>query len=126
MIEINTSLGVKNFRPGEVITGTLLWSFDQAPEEILVNLIWHTQGRGTEDADQVDQLVIPQQAKRGEANFSLKIPTVGPWSYSGSLISIIWVIEVVTSPAIEKAELEIIIAPEANEIVIVQEGLKAN
>ncbi len=118
MIEINTTLGVKNFHPGDDVTGKVNWDLESGPKEVVVNLLWHTQGKGTEDNDRVDQIVISQHTKRGEANFSLKIPKTGPWSFSGKLISILWIVEVVTNPTTEKMEVEIIVGPEAREIVI--------
>jgi hypothetical protein len=73
---------------GEDLTGRL--RIDGAPpaDNAVLSLAWHTHAEGIEDEGKVVcEQTVPLAP---DAAFSLKVPLVGPMSYSGVLFSITW------------------------------------
>lgn len=97
------------FAPDQPIDGLAGWEFEDAPKWVEVRLFWRTAGKGTSDvmiaATQRydDPLAVDAQV------FSLTAPA-GPMSYVGSLIEIVWGVEVVAHKTKENAVLEFILS----------------
>jgi len=89
-----------------------------------VRLFWYTEGKGTRDAGVVASLRMAQPGIRGDGRpFRFALPRE-PWTFSGTLISLVWAIEAVFEPGDQSAAAEIVVAPGAAEVRLprVEEG----
>ena len=102
------------FSPGAEIWARVAWRLDTAPESLELRLFWHTVGKGTEDVEIVERVLLPPSIA-GEQDLALRSPA-GPYSFSGRLISLVWGLELVAEPAGETARAELVIAPDGEEI----------
>ena len=103
------------FRPGETIAGAALWEFGKAPDIAEVRLLWFTRGKGTEDGATVATVTFDAPPAADTREFGFEAPN-GPYSFSGTLIAVLWAVEFVTKPGSEFQRIEIVIAPDAREI----------
>jgi hypothetical protein len=103
------------FAPGETIQGVVSWQSDKAPKELRLHLLYHTQGKGDEDAAIVETVDYPSPSTSGVEPFNLTAPA-GPHSFSGRLISLGWALELVTERKGDVARVDLTIAPDASEI----------
>lgn len=118
MLEIVLKDNRKRFLPFEVIEGKIKYDLNRPSKEIAVDLVWTTMGKGTTDNYRADTAVISTMgSNRGEGHFRLNAPA-GPYSFSGKLVSIIWMISCGTEDDKEIAEKEIIISPVGREVVV--------
>jgi len=115
MIRLGLRENKTAFRPGETIAGAVLWEFEKAPATAEVRLIWFTRGKGTEDGDTVQTVVLDAPPAADTREFSFQAPN-GPYSFSGTLIAVLWAVEFVAKPGSEFQRIEIVIAPDAREI----------
>lgn len=108
--------GRRSFRPLEELRGRVRWMLDGARvDSIAVQLLWHTQGKGTQDADVVETVTIEQPPPRGERTFSIQLPA-GPYSCSGKLLSIVWKLQTVVEPGDDVTQTDLVIAPGDAEV----------
>ena len=105
------------FRPGEAIAGAVLWEFEKAPASAEVRLVWFTRGKGTEDGGIAATVTLDAPPAADTREFSFDAPN-GPYSFSGTLIAVLWAVEFVAKPGSEFERIEIVIAPEAREITL--------
>jgi hypothetical protein len=105
------------FRPGETIAGAVLWEFEKAPGLAEVRLLWFTRGKGTEDGEAVATVKFDAPPAADTREFSFEAPDE-PYSFSGTLIALIWAVEFVAKPGNEFERIEITIAPDAREIAL--------
>jgi hypothetical protein len=105
------------YRPREVVRGTASWRLDRAPSDIEVRLFWFTRGKGTADASVIDKVRFHQPLAQDRQAFEIRLPDA-PYSFSGKLISLIWAVEIVADPGKEHLLREIVIAPDAREIIL--------
>ena len=101
--------------PGEPITGTISWDLAEQPEQIAVRLVWQTAGKGTKDFGVAAEEVFVLQSLRGEHAFSFA-GVEGPYSFSGTLITIAWRVEAYTDPGDAHAELALTLSPTGEEV----------
>ncbi len=101
--------------PGEKVSGRAVWNLDAAPEAVELRLFWHTSGKGTQDVEIVQDLRIDNPAASGERDFSFSLP-LGPYSFSGSLITLAWALELVSLPGGETQRVQLVVAPVPVEI----------
>lgn len=125
-ISIELDDGRTAYRPGEEVTGAVLWVIDgeeghgAEPPEIEsaeVRLIWFTRGRGDRDSGVVAAEMLPGPQATDRRSFSFRIPE-GPYSVSGKLVSLIWAIEAVLEPGSRAARTEITVSPTGREIAL--------
>lgn len=86
---------IRRYTPGDTISGTVLVVPDSALHcnRVLIQLGWHTEGRGDRD----EQIVAETDVARGTLaanvpllfDFSFSLPN-DPWSYAGHYVSIVW------------------------------------
>lgn len=114
-IELETDRAA--YRSGEPIRVALRWTLDERPQSLLVNLLWYTQGKGDEDVTIVSGEAIENPGTSGSREIAFTAPAHPP-SFSGKLISLSWAIEALTEPADAVERCEIVIAPEAAEILL--------
>lgn len=116
-LSIETSSGRAVFRPGEPIEGTIRWSIDSSDraEAIEIRLVWYTEGKGTRDADVAHRLTLDRPPNHGEQTFRFTAP-IGPNSFSGKLITLIWALELVVIPDDHAIQVPITISPTGLEL----------
>ncbi|MEO6788164.1 MAG: hypothetical protein ABI318_18725 [Chthoniobacteraceae bacterium] len=115
MIRLGLRENKTAFRPGENIAGAVLWEFEKAPESAEVRLLWFTRGKGTEDGGTVATATLDAPPAADTRTFSFQAPN-GPYSFSGTLVAVLWAVEFVAKPGGEFQRVEIVIAPDAREI----------
>lgn len=117
MIRLGIRENQTAFRPGDRIEGAVLWETEKSPTLAEVRLVWSTRGKGTEDGETVASNRFDAPAAGDTREFSFVAPE-GPFSFSGTLIALIWAVEFVLQPGDQFQRLEIVIAPDAREIVL--------
>lgn len=104
-----------SYVPGEPITGSVAWDLDQAPEGITVRLLWHTSGKGSRDMGVVGEQTWELVSSGGQEPFSF--PGIdGPYSFSGRLITVSWVVEAVTQGTDLHTEVPFSLSPSGEEV----------
>ncbi|MCB0334631.1 MAG: hypothetical protein KDD55_14100, partial [Bdellovibrionales bacterium] len=99
------------------VRGRAEWFLDSAPDEVEVTLFWHTSGKGTEDVEVVDSVAHAHPSSQGEMSFSFQLPAE-PYSFSGTLITLAWAIEILTHSPDESFSETITVSPKDREIVL--------
>lgn len=103
------------FLPGESLSGRVSWRLEDDAEAIELRLFWFTSGKGTEDVAIVDSVRIEAAGKAGNREFSFSLPA-GPYSFSGSLITLSWALELVALPEGATERIEFVMAPTPVEV----------
>lgn len=103
------------FLPGDAVSGRAVWRLETAPQAIELRLFWHTTGKGTEDVEITDSVRIEAVGAVGEREFSLRLP-LGPYSFSGSLITLAWAMELVAVPGGQTERVDLVVAPTPVEV----------
>jgi hypothetical protein len=117
MIRLGLRENKTAFRPGETVAGAVLWEFQDVPQLAEVRLIWFTRGKGTEDGATVETVKLDAPPAADTREFTFQAPN-GPYSFSGTLIALIWAVEFVAEPNDDCERVEITIAPDAREIAL--------
>ena len=116
MISISLDQPNAQFRPGETISGNVAWSdLGDNTEKLDTRLLWYTEGKGNQDIEVVSSLPTLVTQPDGSAPFEFTAPT-RPFSFSGKLISLVWVIEVVGFPSREGYRETITLSLDGSEI----------
>ena len=110
MVTITPANDRREYVPGDEIRGEVAWQLHERPETLNVHLAFVTAGRGSTDGAIVATHTIADPGISGDEAFSFRAP-VGPYSFSGTLISLTWAIEAEAQGADATAREEIIIAP---------------
>ncbi len=117
-IEIILDGNKKQFRPFDVIEGKIIYNLVKPCATIQVDLAWTTIGKGTTDSCAVDSTGVSTMGKiSGDGRFRLAVPA-GPYSFSGKLVSIVWLVSCGAESDLDIAETEITISPSGKELVI--------
>ncbi len=106
------------FEPGGTVEGVVSWSLDDVPRTAVVGLVWSTDGKGTCDAQVVRSVTFDDPAPSDSRTFRFDLPSA-PWSFSGTLITLAWAIELKVTPARGAAIVErraIVVSPTRAEI----------
>ena len=103
------------FLPGDEISGRAVWRLDDEPDEVELRLFWHTGGKGTGDVEIVAQRRFEGAGASSERAFSFRLP-LGPYSFSGSLITLAWSLELVVLPGEATERVDLIVAPTPVEV----------
>ena len=104
--------------PGERLTGTVEWDQGDAQGTSLwISLLWHTEGKGTEDSDTIDHVEFHSPARTGSQSFEFQLPSA-PWSFSGQLISLIWTVEASLESTDLLSNAPFVSAPEGREVLL--------
>ena len=107
----------KAYVPGEPITGRIAWDLDQGSERVVLRLLWQTSGKGTQDSGIVSEEVFEMVALRDERDFSFS-GLEGPYSFSGRLITVSWLIEAYAEPGNAFADQGLTLSPTGQEVRI--------
>lgn len=98
------------FQPGGEIAGAAQWSLKHAPKSVEVRLLWHTRGRGIEDVAVAATVQFESPLQDDTRPFTITAPEA-PYSFTGSLVTLEWALELVALPSKENARIDIVIAP---------------
>ena len=105
------------FRPGDVVAGTIRWQLNNQVKQVELRLLWYTQGKGDEDVGLIDTVSFDQPGLSDQRAFRFTLPN-GPYSFSGSLISLTWALELSIRPGDTCERKEITVAPAGREILL--------
>lgn len=114
MSEIRVELDSTQAEPGGLISGRVGWRSDDGGRA-RVSLVWHTEGKGSEDSETVAQREWRTTGASGKAEFAFRAPAY-PWSFSGTLISLIWTVEASLEPRGDLDRVDVVIAPGGREM----------
>ncbi|MFT7521253.1 MAG: hypothetical protein ACI9MC_003404 [Kiritimatiellia bacterium] len=114
MIAVTFDEPDRSYRPGDTINGHVVWQGGPFTEGAL-RLLWTTTGRGTQDVG-VQQLVSVHMSDNvGSTGFTFEAPAF-PYSFSGTLLSIEWYVELsVRGDAVKQL---IVIGPDGREVQV--------
>lgn len=115
-LELDFEQGRTSFEPGESVGVTVRWLLEEPQDRLDVRLIWYTSGRGDRDLSLLHNEQIEVAERRGERTLRFALPG-GPYSFSGTLISIIWAVEVIAASG-ESLSKPFTLAPGGKEIVV--------
>jgi hypothetical protein len=99
--------------PGGRVRVTAAWMLERTPERVELHLLWYTEGKGTQDVGLVASRELGSAAE-GSVELDLPVP-VGPWSFSGRLVSVLWALELVAEPELGVERLPLVVAPGGRE-----------
>jgi hypothetical protein len=116
-MQVETRDGATAFAPGEVVEGTVSWQLEKPAQSVELRLFWYTQGKGDQDVGVVSTVPFPEPALQDRRSFRISLP-LGPYSFSGKLISLLWALEVVAEPGSRAGRLEITVSPTRREILL--------
>ena len=98
------------FNPGEELAGSVNWSGEQGPRSLELRLFWFTRGKGIEDVGLIENLHFEQPLAQETRSFRLKLPQA-PYSCLGTLVSVIWALELIAYPSKAVTRQEIMVGP---------------
>jgi hypothetical protein len=103
------------FSPRETVIGDASWQLDTPPEGAELRLVWSTSGRGNTDMGIVETIPFSNLQASETRSFNITLPD-GPYSFSGSLISLTWALELVIEPGNLKEGTVLTLAPEGRVV----------
>lgn len=108
--------GRTHFAPGEELRGVATWNIGGSTVAALrLRMFWFTSGKGTTNTQVVQTINVPSPQSEGSSAFSFTLPQ-SPYSFSGKLISLQWVIELAPPPREEAARFEFTMGPGTQEV----------
>ena len=103
------------FSPHETVTGQVSWQLDVPPKSAELRLVWSTSGRGISDGSVVQAVPFAAPQPTESRPFTITLPDA-PYSFSGSLISLTWVLELVIGSGDLVESVEIVVGPGGNAV----------
>lgn len=116
-LDINLRDNKTEYAPGQMVRGSVQWNVEGNSKGVEVLLLWYTAGKGTRDVGVIETTTIDNPGAFGSRDFAFTSP-YGPYSFSGKLVSLIWVIEMTCSPDGQTARQEITVSPTGHEIIL--------
>jgi len=107
--------------PGTELRGDAVWDLDKGGRRVSLRLFWFTQGKGTEDLTVVERVELASGRARDRVRFCLAIPILGPYSFSGQLVSVRWALELVADDESLVVKKDIVVGPNRREVRIDRE-----
>jgi hypothetical protein len=105
------------FSPRERVSGEASWQLEAPPKSAELRLIWTTTGRGLGDMGVVETIPLPNPHAIETRPFTFTLPD-GPYSFSGSFITLTWALELTIEPGNQLGEIEIIVAPGGQPVLL--------
>jgi hypothetical protein len=91
-------IGYKQYATGDVLRGnlTVYPDSDVNCKHLYLRLLWHTEGRGTQYSQNVQEMDLFQGTLSGNMprsfDFEFVLPDQ-PWSYQGHYVSVVWKVQ---------------------------------
>jgi hypothetical protein len=114
---IEIKLEKLSYSPGETVSGSVRWQLEESVENIEIRLFYYTEGKGTSDVEIVESTTIPSPPLSGSHEFRWSLPQ-SPYSFSGTLISLVWAIEAVLLPSGDAEHHDFQMGPGGRELDI--------
>jgi len=105
------------FAIGEMLDVTVSWSLETPSEAIELRLLWNTVGKGDRNLSVENTWKFDQPLNNDKITESIQLPEA-PYSFSGKLVSLIWAFELIAFPSGDSVRQEIVISPNAEEILL--------
>lgn len=121
VLELHTEGGETWFTPGSTVSCDASWHLAGEVDRLELRLFWYTEGKGTQDVVVVARRAVERPESSGHGSFRFRLPA-GPYSFSGTLITLKWALELVALPGEEAARVDLLVAPTPVEISI--QGLR--
>jgi len=116
-LEIQLADQDSSCEPGATLRVPISWSFDEEQTGLELRVVWNTAGKGTQDLDVAHTESIEHPGIQGSRVVTLELPRA-PYSFSGTLISVVWAMELVAFPSRASTRQEIVIAPQGHEVIM--------
>lgn len=110
MNELTINIDKEHYQPREMVQGSIQWQLTKPPKEVILQIGWQTEGRGTQDNRVEYEQIFVSDSHSGTENFYCKLPT-SPYSFIGKLIELNWSIIAYTKKGNIQASTDIIVAP---------------
>lgn len=120
-LRIELAGGRTAYRAGEPLSGRVAWRVDDQPNSVELRLFWYTSGKGTQDVGVVDTTTFATPRMDDHRDFTFPLPRE-PYSFSGTLISLIWAIELIVEPNGHVERQEIVLSATGQEVVLNGDG----
>ena len=120
-LEVSIGSGRIVFSPGEEVEATAVWRLDDVPRSLELRLFWFTEGKGDRDSEIAARAAI-EPAASGHQTCRLRIPELGPCSFSGRLISLLWAVELVAEPGDHAGRAGLVVSSLGREILLYPEA----
>jgi len=114
-LQLDLDGGAHDFKPGDPVAGRVSWNVDAAKSGE-VRLFWYTRGKGTDDVGLVETIVFADPQTIDQRAFRFTLPAA-PYSFSGTLMSIVWAIEAIVEPGALVERREFVVSPSGREVV---------
>jgi|SRR6516225_7302925 hypothetical protein len=98
------------YGPKERVSGKVSWQLDKTPASGELRLIWSTRGRGDKDYAIVETIPFTNPQATETRPFTFTLPE-GPYSFSGTYITLTWTIEATFKPGNVANGVDIVLAP---------------
>jgi hypothetical protein len=105
------------FSPGDTLSGRVTWTLERDPTDVELRLFWYTAGKGTQNVGIQNAIVFDNPTLRENRDFRMTLPNA-PFSCSGSLVSIIWALELLIEPGGLTERVDITLAPGGHEVIL--------
>lgn len=106
-LRIETLDGRTRYAPGDTIEGVAGWEVhDDAVKRAALRLFWRTEGKGTQDMGLGEEITFDAPGATDARTFRLTAP-IGPWSYDGTLVAIVWALELCVDKDVQTLGLEL-------------------
>ena len=120
-LTIELAGGRTGYKPGEPLSGRVTWRVDNQPSSAELRLFWYTSGKGTQDVGVVNTMTFAAPRAQDHRDFTLPLPRE-PYSFSGTLISLTWAIELIVEPGGHVERCELVLSSTGEEVVLGREG----
>ncbi len=120
-VRIELAGGRRAFKAGEPLSGRAAWRVDEQPSSAELRLFWYTSGKGTQDVGVVHTMPFAAPKPDDQRDFTLMLPRE-PYSFSGTLISLVWAIELIVEPGAHVERKELVLSGTGQEVVLGREG----
>jgi hypothetical protein len=118
MIQLQLTNVKRSYSPGEVIEVRIKWDVSKPADRFDVELSWATRGKGTVDEEiAASAVVVAGGRTSGEGSFRITAPN-GPYSFSGRLVSLVWILAASSVDGKESSEEHVLIAPGGQELLV--------
>jgi len=110
------------FSPGDTLSGRVNWTLEHDPKSAELRLFWYTAGKGTQNVGIQNTITFDNPTLHERRDFRMILPNA-PFSCSGSLVSIVWALELIVEPGGLTERVNITLAPGGHEVILANSSL---